>query len=181
MPLSTSIKYLSERGLTVSELSANQFALNLDGDRSSILEEVADGIRFSCWEYVPGPGPNDFHAEFKTLDAALLAVWYFYFGDPVGIGEWRVPMYRHPSWTLEKAAYRIANAISVTAAQFGRIEESRQASSAAISLAGPTPPGGRYEAALRSQFVACESASTPSRRLMMRRDLEEAYVVDDRR
>ena len=96
MPLSTSIKYLSERGITVSELSANQFSLSVEGGRASMLEEGSGGILFTCWEYSPGPGPNDFKVAFKTLDEALLAAWYFYFGEPVGVGEWRVPMHQHP-------------------------------------------------------------------------------------
>lgn len=49
------------------------------------------------------------------------------------------------------------------------------------SAGGRQPSEGRYAIALRSQFIACPSASTDSHTLMLRRDLEEACVVGDQR
>jgi hypothetical protein len=183
MPLASSIKYLSERGVTAKEMSPNRYSLHVEGKRYSTLDEASEGYHFRCWDYAPGPGKDDFSVAFSELDDALLAVWYFYFGEPVQVTEWKVPMHQQPNWLLGKLAYRIANAVHVSSIQFEATEESRGADLVAFtSSAGGRPPSeGRYAIALRSQFIACPSASTDSHTLMLRRDLEEAYVVTDQR
>ncbi len=174
------MKYLSERGVAVTEMSPDRFSLHVEGKRHSILEEGFEGFLFSCWDYAPGPGKDDFRVAFGELDDALLAVWYFYFGEPVRVSEWHVSMHQHPNWSLGKLAYRIANAIHVNSRQFEVTAELRRGDLIAFaSSAGGQPlSAGRYATALRSQFIACSSASTSSQTLMLRRDLEEAYVVD---
>lgn len=180
MSLSSSMKYLSERGVVVTEISPDRFSLHVEGNRHSTLAESSKGILFSCWYYAPGPGKDDFLVTFGELDDALLAVWYFYFGEPVRLGEWHVPIHRHPYWSLGKIAYRIANAIHVTSRQFEVTAELRRGDLLEFrSSAGGGPLSeDRYATALRSQFIACSSASPSSRTLMLRRDLEEAYVVE---
>jgi len=180
MSLSSSMKYLSERGVVVTEISPNRFSLHVEGNRHSILAESSEGFLFSCWDCAPGPGKGDFLATFSELDEALLAVWYFYFGEPVRVGEWHVSIHRHPNWSLGKLAYRIANAIHITSRQFEVTAEQRRGDLIAVgsSAAGRSLSEDRYAKALGSQFIACSSASLSSRTLMLRRDLEEAYVVD---
>jgi len=179
MTLSSSIKYLAERGIAITEISANRYVLHVEGKRSSSLEQGPNGFLFSCWDCAPGPGPDDFRTAFGVLDDALLAAWYFYFGQAVGVDGWCIPMHQHPYWSLNRLAYRIANAIHLTSDQFEVMEESRQRDRMSRATAGLPPSDGRYAAALRSQFVACPSA-TSSDTLMLRRDLEEAYVVESR-
>jgi hypothetical protein len=156
MSLSSSMKYLSERGVVVTEISPDRFSLHVEGNRHSTLAESSEGILFSCWDSAPGPGKDDFLVSFVELDDALLAVWYFYFGEPVRLGEWLVPIHRHPYWSLGKLAYRIANAIHVTSRQFETTEEQRQGDLLGFgSSAGGRPLSeDRYATALRSQFIA---------------------------
>ncbi len=80
---------------------------------------------------------------------------------------------------MGKLAYRIANAIHVTQRQFEITAEQRRGNLLGFgSFAGGLPLSeDRYATALRSQFIACSSASASSRTLMVRRDVEEAYVV----
>jgi hypothetical protein len=181
MTLASSIKYLAERGVTAEELSPNRYSLHVEGKRHSTLSQAPEGYLFGCWDYVPGPGKDDFSVTFSDLDSALLAVWYFYFGEPVQVAGWKVPMHQQPSWSLGKLAYRIASAVHVNSIRFKAITESRDADLMAfVSSAGDrSRSGGRYAKAMRSQFIACASASMDSRSLMLRRDLEEAYVVAD--
>ncbi|MFM9926873.1 hypothetical protein VLK31_28070 [Variovorax sp. H27-G14] len=175
MSLLSSMKYLSERGITVREMSPSRYSLHVEGKRHSILEEGLEGFSFRCWESPPGPGKSDFHIAFRALDDALLAAWYFYFGQPVVVGEWHVSMHQHPNWSLGKLAYCIANASHVTDRQFETTAELRRDNSAHGRLLSDD----RYARALRSQFIACPSASASLHTLMLRRDLEEAYVVND--
>lgn len=171
MSLSSSVKYLSERGVSVERVWTNRYSLRVEGRRQSTLEERDGLYAFSCWECTPGPGPADFSVAFADLNEALLAIWYFYFGEPVRIGEWQIPMHSNPDWSLGQVAFRIASAFHVTRAQFEAIAEARR-----DRFAG-TLCEGRYEVAMRSQFIACPSALEPSHTLMLRRDLEEAYLV----
>ncbi|WAC75689.1 hypothetical protein OU995_13750 [Roseateles sp. SL47] len=183
MSLETSIKYLTERGVTAKRISQTRYSLHVDGKRGSNLDEVSEGYVFHCWDCVPGPSSDDFEVTFPELDDALLAVWYFYFGESVQVNGWNVPMHRQPHWSLGKVAYRIANAVHVNCPQFKAIEESRAANSVVLSspVGGRPRSEGRYAIALRSQFIACPAASKDARTLVLRRDLEEAYVVGDPR
>jgi len=184
MTLAASIKYLAERGVSARETSPNRFSLHVEGKRYSTLDEISDGYLFRCWDYAPGPGKDDFSVEFGQLDDALLAVWYFYFGEPVHVNGWKVPMHQQPDWSLGKLAYRIANALHVSSNQFEALEESRRAdflTAFTTSSGNRLPSEGRYATALRSQFIACPSTSMDLRTLMLRRDLEEAYVVGNLR
>jgi len=179
------MKYLSERGIATKETSPNRFSIHVEGKRHSTLEEKFESFLFTCWDFVPGPAKDDFHVAFGELDDALLAVWYFYFGGPVRVGGWDLSMHQHPNWSLGKLAYRIANAFHVTSSQFEGIAESRRTQRRRDLNALPSSDGSRllsdsrYATALRSQFIACSSASMASHILMLRRDLEEAYVVEN--
>lgn len=183
MSLATSIKHVIERGVTAEEISPNRYSLHVGGKRYSTLSQKSEGYIFSSWDCTPGPSRDDFSITFSDLDSTLLAVWYFYFGDPVQVAGWKVPMYQQPSWSLGKVAYRIASAVHVNAAQFAAIAEARgrELTAPGSSTGGNVSLESRYAIALRSQFIACPSAAKDTTTLMLRRDLEEAYVVADLR
>lgn len=183
MSLGTSIKYVIERGVTAEEISPNRYSLHVGGKRYSTLSHASEGYIFSFWDCTPGPGKDDFSITFSDLDSTLLAVWYFYFGDPVQVAEWKVPMHQQPSWSLGKVAYRIASAVHLNSAQFDAIAEARgrELIAPVSSTGGSVALESRYAIALRSQFIACPSAATEATTLMLRRDLEEAYLVADLR
>lgn len=93
------------------------------------------------------------------------------------------PMHEQPSWSLGKVAYRIASAAHVNSDQFKVITAYRGTNWMALpsSAGGCYPSEGRYAKALRSQFLACPSARPSAETLMLRGDLEEAYVVAEQR
>lgn len=182
MSLATAAKSLSERGIPVKAHTPGRYRLHVEGRRRSTLDEHDGTFGFRCWDFVPGPGPAAFIVRYPDLDAALLAVWHFYFGEAVQVGEWRVSMHEHPAWSLAKVTFRAAQAIDVAAAHFEATAEARLADMRALGRPGHvgTASEGRYAVAMRSQFIACPCAHRSTHTLMLRRDLEEAYVVEGR-
>lgn len=168
-------KSLTERGMEVSVLIPNE-RLRVWKEEGDTLEMNRLASRWTVvrWDCVPGPGPDDFHAEYATLDEALLSIWNFFFGQPIVIGDWVVPIHRRPFWTLGRLQYRLANLVHVSQSAFDAIAEQRRLRA---RTSPKKEPGFAYQAEV-SQFLRCDHVSGSVLRLMVRRDLEEAYVVD---
>jgi hypothetical protein len=120
--------------------------------------------------------PRDFSVEYGTLDEALLVTWNYFFGQAVVIGGWSFDLHKHPYWSLEKLQYRLANLVHVNDTAFAAIEEQRCYAST-NGFPGLRPRAEDRERWLAWSFVRCNPASSRDICLMMRRDLEEAYVV----
>ena len=58
--IETSAKYLSEKGLSVKVVSSERLYIHREGDRTMDLAKTEDGYKVRSWEYVPGPGEEDF-------------------------------------------------------------------------------------------------------------------------
>ena len=112
---------------------------------------------------------------YAVLDEALLAIWCFYFAKPIEIDGWVVPLHKRPFWTLSKFQYRLANLSHLSASQFERIKETRLRRS--LQRVGKAEGG--LKLAEVSQFLMCKSSRFSNVKLMVRRDLEEAYIVQE--
>jgi len=179
--LSSTIKYLAERGITAKERLPGRLQCYVAEDDVIDLDSTEDGYRLRHWMYVPGPGPDDFSVMFASLDEALLALWYYLLGTPTLMGGWAVPFHRQPGWTLSRVAFVTTVAPRLNELQFERIAEQRQQEVyGEYRESGSQPNSGtnsRYAKAMRSQFIRCAPADGGPHVLMLRRDLEEAYIV----
>lgn len=168
--LKSSAKYLSEHGIAVHVYAEGHISCQRNGDNAlEVSGTTTDRFVIVSWEYCPGPGPDDFRVTFKTLDEVLLAVWSFYFAKPVVVNGWIIPLHRRPYWDLPRLQYRLANAHHIDLAAFQAIEELR------CQRAYASPPGPA--AAEFTQFLPCQHRTEIDRSLMLKRDLEKAYVV----
>lgn len=171
--MKTALKYLAEKGIEVNQISEQCFTCGFAQDIAVELTKKDENYRLESWQTIPGPGEDDFAVTYSTLDEALLAVWCFYFAKPVEINAWVVPMHRRPFWALSKLQYRLANLAHISEAQFEAIKETRHRR----SLPGGRQPVLGLKLADSSQFLGCSHVSDANLRLMVRRDLEEAYIV----
>jgi hypothetical protein len=151
--------------LTLADLPCTVYQ---DGDRWTI----------EVWERVPGPDESDFRATFPTLDQALSAAHQFYFGQPTLIGDWNVPLHRHPELLQVPLEHVIAQAVNIAASDFARIREQRKqqmyGSFAPLILTQGTT---RWEKALQAQFLQIPHYVRKDILLCLRRDAQEAYIV----
>ncbi len=171
--MKTALKYLAEKGVEVTQISEQCFTCGFAQDVAVELTKKDENYRLESWQTIPGPGEDDFSVTYSTLDEALLAVWCFYFAKPIEINAWVIPMHRRPFWALSKLQYRLANLAHISEAQFEAIKETRHRrswSEGRQSVLGLKLAGS-------SQFLGCSHVSDVNLRLMVRRDLEEAYVV----
>jgi hypothetical protein len=171
--LASSAKYLSEKGLSVKSVSDSRLFVQREGDRTIDLKGVDHAYTISSWEYAPGPGEDDFRLTVATLDESLLITWCYYFAKPVEISGWVIPIHRRPFWSLPKLQFRLANAAHVTSEQFEGVREQRRRR----ALAEPGAKGIGLKSAEQAQFILAGAHSSSGHSLLVRRDLEEAYVV----
>jgi hypothetical protein len=171
--LETSAKYLSEAGLRVKVVSPKRLYVDREGDRVIDLEKTDAGYEVSSWEYAPGPGEEDFLLAVPALDEALLMTWCYYFSRDVEIAGWKLALHRRPYWSLPKLQYRLANAAHVSSDQLAAIKESR--CQRALSDPKKKPFGLAF--AEFTQFIVAGKHSESGALLLLRRDMEEAYVV----
>lgn len=168
--LESSAKYLSEKGLNVEVLSPDKLRVQWEADRLVDVSTTDAGYRVSSWECTPGPGEDDFLIVVPSLDDTLLIVWCYYFAKNIQLSGWDVPLHRRPGWSLAKLQYRLMNASYVSASQFEIVRETRRQSE-------PVGVESIWAYAERTQFIAagrhCKSGDT----FLLRRDMEEGYVV----
>ena len=82
---------------------------------------------FRHWEFMPGPGPDDFDCEFPTVEQAVEAVLAFYFGQPRGIEGWICPLHAHPELSEDRVRAALGYAQVITEQQFEAIQAERGA------------------------------------------------------
>jgi hypothetical protein len=175
--LASAIKYLAERGIDVSPYSDNRFFCKRDGAPNVTLTATAEGFEFTYWDGCPGPAPDDFAVHYRLLDDVLLAVWCFFFAKPVVIDGWMIPLHRRPEWSLPTVQYRLANAVTIDIVRFQAIKNDRLRRA---SLNLQDKQIGLLHAQT-TQFLAFAHQTRTDFWLMLRRDLEEGYVVEGSR
>ncbi len=181
--LSSAAKYLAEYGLQVVLNNDTSMSCVREGDLSLDLQYIGDQFRLSHWSCTPGPGENDFQVCYQSLDEALLAVWCFYFAPTIEINGWHMPLHRRPYWQLPRVLFRMTNVTHIDAAQFESIRARRVYDAQGFPtmtmnlLKNHTE--SRLDAANRSQFLRCWQADDSTLTLMLRRDLDEGYIVSD--
>jgi hypothetical protein len=173
--LEASAKYLTENGLSVKVVSSERLYVHREDDRTMDVAKTDGGYRVSSWEYAPGPGTEDFRLVIPTLDETLLVVWCYYFAKSIEIAGWQLPIHRRPYWRLSKLQFRLAHASHITAAQLEVIQEERRRR----ALADPSERGMGLAFADRTQFILAGTHAQSRGRLLLRRDMEEGYVVAD--
>lgn len=133
-----------------------------------------DTWQLSVWEGHPGPRTDDFVRVFPSFDTAMEAVMAFYFGTPLTIQEWVVPLHRHPE--LEEAQVRTAimKATLITKSNLKHVQDELVTDAKAHGLTS------HWDIAWASDFLCFAHESDPHRTCWMRRNMSEAYIVDDR-
>lgn len=173
--LETLAKYLEERGLSVTHASNVGLCVSRVDDAEIGLCVHGQGYKVERWDYVPGPGPEDFCVTVPTLDEALLVCWNYFFATPVELNGWTMPLHRYPYWSLPAMQYRLSQAVHVGQADFERICEeriARKAKEIPLSIQMPT-----FETAESTCFILAGTRHADGARLHVRRDMQEAYIV----
>jgi hypothetical protein len=179
--LESAAKSLAERGLGIHWRNYDCFSCHKEDDISIDLMLYQGRYCLRCLEDCPGPGEVNFFVTYDDLDEASLAAWNFYFAKPIQIDGWIVPMHRQPYWKLPQLQYRLANAMHVTSSRFQAIREKRVGDCLAAPKLNMQRTGleDRSEASDRQIFIRNAHASDPSIVLQIRRDMEEAYIVQN--
>jgi hypothetical protein len=149
-------------------------------DRRGLLYLENDLWVFRVWDYTPGPGPDDFAYGYQELDHAVNAALNFYQGEPTSIGDWLVPLHRHPYLEIDTVRHMVGAAKTIPENAFGDLKKERLAKFSAENKANSAHGSltvARPEAMMRLQFIECPSVTDARRTLFLRRDAEEAYVV----
>ena len=175
--MNKALHYLAEKGIEITQIAEQSFLCRLPGELAIEFSQQKDNYFLKSWEKIPGPGQDDFMVGYAVLDEALLAIWCFYFAKPIEIDGWVVPLHKRPFWTLSKFQYRLANLAHLSESQFERIKQTRLRR----SLQRVNKAEFGLKLAEISQFLICKSVSHSNLKLMVRRDLEEAYIVQKER
>lgn len=129
---------------------------------------------FRKWEYIPGPGYDDFEWSYTTLDQAVEAAYSYYFSSPTLIEDWIIPLHSHPELNAEHVTTSISNAGAIKAEDFTAIEKDRR-------LRFQDGSGlHRWEQALKWHFLTCGHEFDNTITLRLRRDMQEAFIVQAR-
>jgi len=96
-----------------------------DGRCDLHLED--DKWTFHKWDYIPGPGCDDFSCAFASIEAAVEAVLAFYFGQPTIVDGWIFPLHLHPELQEGTVRAALARGVAITENQFEAIEKNRVA------------------------------------------------------
>jgi hypothetical protein len=124
------------------------------------------------WDYLPGPGPTDFVWSCASLNQAMSFVLDFYFGAPTIIGDWLVPLHRHPELMLPNVRDAIVRALPITGAAFQALtDEYRQRQPRSSWEDRP------WSKVFQTSFLTIPHQHDPTTTLFLRRDLQEALTV----
>ncbi|MDP1980363.1 hypothetical protein [Undibacterium sp.] len=166
-------KYLEEKGLQTGLSSAESMYVKKTGDASLEIRVISNRFNLRRWDYVPGPGEDDFCFDIDSLDEITLIVWNYFFAQPIKIADWDIALHRYPYWSLQEMQYRLANLVHVTQDQFQAIHEERYKRYERTSIEYLT----RLDIAETTQFMCCGKHMITGEKLMIRRDMQEAYAV----
>ncbi len=166
-------KYLEEKGLQAGPGRPEHIFIQKSEDARLDLHSTDHRFNLSRWDYVPGPGENDFSISINTLDDATLIIWNYFFAQTVRIADWDIALHRYPYWSLPQMQYRLTNLVHVTQEQFQIIREERYKRYERSSKEHLS----RLDIAEITQFINCGKHLVTGEKLMVRRDIQEAYAV----
>ncbi|MBI1257647.1 MAG: hypothetical protein GC204_09265 [Chloroflexi bacterium] len=149
-------------------------------DRRGLLYFENNLWVFRVWDATPGPGPEDFAYGYQDLDRVVDAVVNFYEGEPTSIGDWLVPLHRHPYLEIEAVRHSIGLAKVIPENGFNDLKNERTAKFHAENNAKLSTQWlilDRPQAIMRLQFIECRHVTDAKRTLFLRRDAGEAYLV----
>ncbi|HEY1012902.1 MAG TPA: hypothetical protein VGE07_09395 [Herpetosiphonaceae bacterium] len=136
--------------------------------------------RQSCiwrlWETIPGPRVYEFHCWYPSIAAAVPAIIAFSCGTPTVIAEWLVPFHRHPELRPAIAQARILRARRTTSVALAHHQAAHRRKEQVDWERGIARWG--LQEALRRQYVVCDHATDPTRKLYLRRDSQAAWIVE---
>ncbi len=161
-------KYLEEKNLQVELRTPEHMLISKSGDAMLDLRIVESRL-----DYIPGSGENDFTICTGTLDETTLIIWNYFFAQTVRITDWDIALHRYPYWSLAQMQYRLANLVHITVEQLENIKEERQKRFDRTSLEYLS----RLDSAETTQFICCGSHLISCDKLIIRRDMQEAYSV----
>jgi hypothetical protein len=148
-------------------------------DRRGLLYFENNLWIFRVWDHVPGPGPDDFAYGYRDLNRAVDAAFDFYEGKPTPIGDWLVPLHRHPYLNMDAVQVVIHDAKPIAEAVFNDLKQERSAQGTAHDhrehlgqMQAVTP-----QALMRLQYIQCNPVNPAQAMLFLRRDAEAAYIV----
>lgn len=122
-------------------------------------------------DHTGGIGPNDIDYPTATLDEAVSVLLNYYFGEPVAVGDWLIPIHKHPEWDLDAVQSAIDQAQQISPDKWIAIQ--REHKELYFQLARPTT----FSDLFSYVFVTVSHVHKTDLRLHLRRDLRHAFVV----
>ena len=162
-----------------SESPESNMTIQLSDRRGLLYFENGLWI-FRVWDYTPGPGPEDFAFGYEDLGRAVDAALNFYEGEPTPVGDWLVPLHRHPYLEIDAVQHCVSLAKLIPENAFDDLKKEHSAGFPAENNAKSSADWvilERPQAMMRLQFIECSHRMDARRTLFLRRDASEAYVV----
>src|SRR5262249_24971870 len=78
---------------------------------------------FRKWEYALGPGPDDIDFQAETLGRIVNSALDYYFGEPIIVNGWILPVHKHPEWSTERLNSVLEGANQITAEEWKTIRD----------------------------------------------------------
>ncbi len=176
------LQRLKDAGLIVkSSHSGRRFLVDkpeLEADATSHLRLDDTNWFFEVFEFIPGPGLDDFQCEFASFDKAIDAVLDFYFGKPIIIGGWIIPSHRHPELPISHIKPVLTKATHVTQKTFDEIEEKHWGEIWEYRQLGKWEHYREvWQYIMQHQFLNIPHIKDHTVTLRLRRDGKKAYIV----
>lgn len=135
---------------------------------------LSDVWKLQSWLGHPGPIESDFIAIFNEIDNVYESLFDFYFGSPVIINGWVVPLHHHPELDQKLVEAALLQAKVISPKDFSVIQEGLVAQANTMSFTSIWERG-RWE-----RFLTLKQELASHRTCYLRRNMSAAYIVDDR-
>ncbi|XSG77791.1 hypothetical protein ACP8Y2_12400 [Herpetosiphon llansteffanensis] len=142
----------------------------------SLQIENRQACNWKIWDYIPGPVHHEFFCHYASLDALVPAILNYYCGEPTRIGDWVVPLNRHPELNPARVAAIIARARPTTLTQLEQHQTNHHQKRQAYWNRGMYDFLARQDP-FRKQYLIIKHLSDPTRQLHLRRDCRAAWVI----
>jgi hypothetical protein len=126
---------------------------------------------FAKWEFTGGFGPNDIDFITPTLDEAVSVLLNYYFGEPIALGDWLVPVHMHPEWNMDRLRAAIDQAQPISHDTWDAIQREHQ------QLFSGRPRPATLSDTFPYLFVTISHVKKTNIQLHLKRDLRHAFVV----
>jgi hypothetical protein len=128
---------------------------------------------YRLWDTIPGPRTDEFYCMFRSLEEALAAVHTFYFGHATIVDVWVLPFHWHPEINQETFLHALQQTTTInTTAYQEHLRYLRE------QIGYPHHWEG-WPDAVRCQFIECRHCTDTRVRLCVRRDMQEAFIVEE--